>query len=239
MTKEQMRDGLIGKELLGQKDHVSGKESPGRVVYESVKGKIEERNKQLEQEAAERKRFQSLPKEQQDAEVKAFWDEFLEGEAADANQKTPKQPEAEGGRVAPSVAPAAKTGKETDLLGDDTQAIAGRQALADREREQDAKRNGLTQDAPDAAGFNLTGSDSARDQAAAAGQTELPLSAPAQETTDTPINSPSKKDQRKLKSLKLERVSAKGTVEIAAADLLSLADEKLDKVADMLRKCGG
>jgi hypothetical protein len=147
--------------------------------------------------------------------------------------------QAERGRVAPSVAPAAKTGKETDLLGDDTQAIAGRQALADREREQDAKRNGLAQDAPDAAGFNLTGSDSARDQAAAAGQTELPLSAPAQETTDTPINSPSKKDQRKLKSLKLERVSAKGTVEITAADLLSLADEKLDKVADMLRKCGG
>jgi hypothetical protein len=90
-----------------------------------------------------------------------------------ASQKTPKQPEAEGGRVAPSVAPAAAEATT------------------------------------------------------------------AQETTDTPINSPSKKDQRKLKSLKLERVSAKGTVEITAADLLSLADEKLDKVADMLRKCGG
>jgi hypothetical protein len=97
----------------------------------------------------------------------------------------------------------------------------------------------LTQDAPDPAGYTLSGSTAERDQAAAAKQDELPLSAPAQETTDTPINSPSKKDQRKLKSLKLERVSAKGTVEIAAADLLSLADEKLDKVADMLRKCGG
>jgi hypothetical protein len=88
-------------------------------------------------------------------------------------QKTPKQPEAEGGRVAPSVSPAAAEATTT------------------------------------------------------------------QETTDTPINSPSKKDQRKLKSLKLERASAKGTVEITAADLLTLADEKLDKVADMLRKCGG
>jgi hypothetical protein len=92
---------------------------------------------------------------------------------AEIQQKPPKQPEAEGGRVAPSVAPAATEATTT------------------------------------------------------------------QETTDTPINSPSKKDQRKLKSLKLERVSAKGTVEITAADLLSLADEKLDKVADMLRKCGG
>ncbi|QFY88603.1 hypothetical protein D5125_03405 [Magnetovirga frankeli] len=83
---------------------------------------------------------------------------------------------------------------DIDLLGDSETAVAKRQALADREREKDAARNGLNQDAPGPAGFNLTGSNAERDQLAAAWQRELPFSN-AQINADAQSNAQS--NQRK------------------------------------------